>query len=45
MSAALPWLYLKGISTGDMSEASRPLLAKKPKVCRNGGEPAENAMG
>ena len=26
VSAALPWLYLKGISTGDMSEALRVLL-------------------
>ena len=26
VSAALPWLYLKGISTGDMGEALRVLL-------------------
>src|SRR5580692_4459070 len=26
VSAALPWLYLKGISTGDMSEALQALL-------------------
>ena len=28
VSAALPWLYLKGISTGDMSEALHVLLGK-----------------
>jgi putative transposase len=28
VSAALPWLYLKGISTGDMSEALRVLLGE-----------------
>ena len=29
VSAALPWLYLKGISTGDMSEALHVLLGKE----------------
>ena len=39
-SAALPWLYLKGISTGDMSEALSVLLGEDAKglsatvVCR-----------
>lgn len=28
VSAALPWLYLKGISTGDMSDALRVLLGE-----------------
>lgn len=28
VSAALPWLYLKGISTGDMSEALQVLLGE-----------------
>ena len=28
VSAALPWLYLKGISTGDMSEALKVLLGE-----------------
>jgi transposase-like protein len=28
VSAALPWLYLKGISTGDMGEALRVLLGE-----------------
>ena len=31
VSAALPWLYLKGISTGDMSEALRVLLGEDAK--------------
>ena len=31
VSAALPWLYLKGISTGDMSEALGVLLGKDAK--------------
>ncbi len=31
VSAALPWLYLKGISTGDMGEVSRVLLGEDAK--------------
>ncbi|MGF6921044.1 transposase-like protein [Paraburkholderia sp. 40] len=31
VSAALPWLYLKGISTGDMSEALSVLLGDDAK--------------
>ena len=31
ISAALPWLYLKGISTGDMSEALRALVGEEAK--------------
>ncbi|UIF88055.1 IS256 family transposase (plasmid) [Cupriavidus necator] len=31
VSAALPWLYLKGISTGDMSEALSVLLGEDAK--------------
>lgn len=31
VSAALPWLYLKGISTGDMGEALRVLLGDEAK--------------
>ena len=31
VSAALPWLYLKGISTGDMSEALQALLGDEAK--------------
>jgi len=31
VSAALPWLYLKGISTGDMSEALQVLLGTEAK--------------
>ncbi len=31
ISAALPWLYLKGISTGDMSEALEVLLGDEAK--------------
>ena len=29
VEAALPWLYLKGISTGDMSEALQALVGKE----------------
>lgn len=31
IAAALPWLYLKGISTGDMSEALQALLGEDAK--------------
>ena len=31
ISAALPWLYLKGISTGDMGEALRALVGEEAK--------------
>jgi transposase-like protein len=31
VSAALPWLYLKGISTGDMSEALQALLGEEAR--------------
>jgi putative transposase len=31
MSAALPWLYLKGVSSGDMSEALQALLGDDAK--------------
>lgn len=31
VSAALPWLYLKGLSTGDMSEALQALLGDEAK--------------
>lgn len=31
MSAVLPWLYLKGISTGDMGEALRALVGEEAK--------------
>ncbi len=31
VSAALPWLYLKGVSTGDMSEALGVLLGEDAK--------------
>ena len=31
VAAALPWLYLKGISTGDMSEALQALLGDEAK--------------
>lgn len=31
ISAALPWLYLKGVSTGDMSEALSVLLGEQAK--------------
>ncbi len=31
VSAALPWLYLKGVSTGDMSEALKVLLGEEAK--------------
>lgn len=31
VSAALPWLYLKGISTGDMSQALHVLLGDEAK--------------
>jgi putative transposase len=47
VSAAMPWLYLKGISTGDMSEALHVLLGDDAKglspavVCRLKGQWAD----
>lgn len=32
VSSALPWLYLRGVSTGDMSEALSVLLGDQAKV-------------
>ena len=35
LEAATPWLYLKGISSGDMSEALQGACwDRKPRVCR-----------
>lgn len=34
ISAALPWLYLKGISTGDMSEALKVLVGEEARASR-----------
>ena len=34
LEAALPWLYLKGISSGEMAPASRCSWAQMPRVCR-----------
>ena len=31
VSAALPWLYLRGVSTGDMGEALSVLLGEEAK--------------
>ena len=31
IAAALPWLYLKGVSTGDMSEALKVLVGEEAK--------------
>lgn len=34
VEAALPWLYLKGISTGNMQEALTALLGNRHEDCR-----------
>ena len=34
LEAALPWLYLKGISTGEMSESLKVLVGRQRKACR-----------
>ena len=34
LEAALPWLYLKGISTGEMSEALAVLAVRRRRACR-----------
>ena len=34
VDAALPWLYLHGVSTGDMREALAALVGPEAKVCR-----------
>jgi putative transposase len=46
VSAALPWLYLKGISTGDMSEALSVLLGEDAKgVIGERSKSSEGAVG
>jgi putative transposase len=46
VSAALPWLYLQGISTGDMKEALEVLVGEQAKrIVGWGGESAEGAVG
>ena len=46
VSAALPWLYLKGVSTGDMSEALSVLLGDEAKgSIGQCGQPLEGALG
>ena len=34
LEAALPWLYLKGISSGEMGEALKVLIGPEARVCR-----------
>jgi transposase-like protein len=34
LEAALPWLYLKGVSSGEMDEALKVLVGRKQRVCR-----------
>ena len=34
VSAALPWLYLKGVSTGDRARRFPSCWVRKPKACR-----------
>ena len=36
LEAAIPWLYLKGISTGEMQPALEALVGLRPKGCRPG---------
>ena len=33
VEALLPWLYLKGVSTGDFTEALEALLGRMPRTC------------
>ncbi|MEX3582507.1 MAG: transposase [Burkholderia sp.] len=44
-SAALPWLYLRGVSTGDMSEAFSVLLGEQAKALAERRGAAEGAVG
>ena len=45
VSAALPWLYLKGISTGDMSDTERAAGRGRQGSVGQCSEPSEGAMG
>ena len=45
VETVLPWLYLKGISTGDFSEALAALLGKNPKGLSAGQSVASNNAG
>ena len=45
LEAALPWLYLKGISTGEMSEALEALVGpRRPRVVGDHGVASETSM-
>jgi hypothetical protein len=45
VEAALPWLSLKGIPTGNMSEALQVLVGKEVWTVGGGGFAAEGALG
>lgn len=48
ISAALPWLYLKGVSTGDLSEALKALVGDEAKGLSAGSQrrqPPESTVG
>ena len=44
IEAALPWLYLHGVSTGDMAEALEVLVGPHARGLSAGGQPAEADM-
>src|SRR5262249_31698514 len=41
----IPWLYLKGISTGDFSEALAALLGPQARACRRPPSPGSRPSG
>ena len=46
LEAALPWLYLKGISTGDMHEALTELVGRRcQRLVGDDGRTLEAEMG
>jgi len=45
LEAALPWLYLKGISSGEMGRHSKFFWVLMPRVCRRIQSRASSAIG
>ena len=45
MEELIPWLYLKGVSTGDFSEALQALLGAMRLACRRRRSPGSKAGG
>ena len=45
LEGLIPWLYLKGVSTGDFAEALQALLGPRPGALGDDHHPAEGRLG